>query len=77
MKFVYGDMGFFIVCCVIEIFYGVEIDFFKDGELGEIFVDVFSGVLLCGDLEGDGIGLIDVFNLVGLCKSKGEVCWII
>ena len=56
-----------------EIFFGAEIEGFRDAELAEVFPDVPSKALPRARLAGDGgLTLVDAFAEAGLAKSKGE-----
>ena len=55
-----------------QILFGAEIDSRTDEELNEIFEGVPCWEASRNQLAGDGLGLIDALNHVGLCKSKSE-----
>ena len=72
-ELVHGDEGLRKARQATEVFFGAEISELSDRELGEIFADVPSKELPRGQLEGDGLNVIDAFYDAGLAKSKSEV----
>ena len=71
-ELVHGGDGLRKAQQATEVFFGAEISKLSDRDLGEIFADVPSKELPRGQLEGDGLNVIDAFVEAGLAKSKGD-----
>jgi tyrosyl-tRNA synthetase len=71
-ELVHGGEGLKKAQQATDVFFGAEISKLSDRDLGEIFADVPSKELPRGQLEGDGLNVIDAFVEAGLAKSKGE-----
>ncbi len=55
-----------------QVLFGGEIAGLSAGEIGDIFADVPSSEIPRARLEGDGASIIDLFEEMGLVRSKGE-----
>jgi tyrosyl-tRNA synthetase len=55
-----------------QVLFGGAIERVTDRDLAEIFADVPSCEIIAGELEGEGIPLVDAFVRTGLAASKGE-----
>jgi tyrosyl-tRNA synthetase len=71
-KLIHGAEGLSRARSATEVFFGAEIDSLSDSELGQIFADVPSHEIERGELESDGLAVIDAFEKSQLVKSKGE-----
>ena len=70
---VHGPEGLVKAERATSIFFGAEIEGFRDAELEEVFPDVPSKALPRARLADDeGLTLVDAFAEAGLAKSKGE-----
>ncbi|NQT37395.1 MAG: tyrosine--tRNA ligase, partial [Planctomycetes bacterium] len=71
-RLVHGEEGLETAERATRIFFGEEISALSDAQLTEIFADVPSHELSRGELEGDGLAVIDAMATAGLAKSKGD-----
>ncbi len=71
-RLVHGPEGVETAERATRIFFGEEISALSDAQLREIFADVPSHELSRGELEGDGLPVIDALATAGLAKSKGD-----
>lgn len=69
---VHGPEGLATAQRATEIFFGAEVEGLDDRTLGAIFADVPAGEAPRGQLEGDGLPIVDALVAAGLSKSKGE-----
>jgi tyrosyl-tRNA synthetase len=71
-RFVHGDGGLQAALTASKILFGGEIEDMDDAALNEIFADVPSQELSRGELEGEGLWIVDALQQAGLVKSGGE-----
>jgi len=71
-KMVHGEDGLAIAQRAKDIFFGGEISDATDDQLTAILADVPSEEVPKGQLDGEGLPLIDAFVTSGLAKSKGD-----
>ena len=55
-----------------QVLFGGEIAGLDAGEIADIFADVPSSDIAASRFEGDGLPVIDLFDELGLTRSKGE-----
>jgi tyrosyl-tRNA synthetase len=71
-RLIHGDAGLASARRATEFLFGAEIRDVTDAQLDEIFADVPNRQLPRSRLEGDGLNVVEAFELAGLAKSKSE-----
>ncbi len=69
---VHGDDGLAGAQRATEVLFGGEIAGLAADEIADVFSDVPSSEITRSGLEGDGVGVLDLFADAGVCKSRGE-----
>ena len=69
---VHGGDGLASAQRATGVLFGGEIAGLGADEVAEIFSDVPSSQIARAGLEGDGMGVLDLFADAGVCKSRGE-----
>ena len=71
-RFVHGEDGLNAAIRASSILFGGEIEDMDDAGLNEIFADVPSNDLTRDRLGGEGLWIVEAFQLAGLAKSGGD-----
>ncbi|MEM9364563.1 MAG: tyrosine--tRNA ligase [Planctomycetota bacterium] len=70
--FVHGHAGLVSAQRATDIFFGGELGDASSEQLVEIFADVPSSDVPGDKLDGEGLWVVEAFQLAGLCKSGGD-----
>ena len=75
-RMIHGEEGLANARRASEVLFGGEIADFSDRELSDIFNDVPSSDIECGELEA-GIGVLAMFTKAGLTRSNGQAMQLV
>ncbi|MCC9603475.1 tyrosine--tRNA ligase [Stieleria sp. JC731] len=72
VEFVHGDAGLRSAQSASKVLFGGEIEAMDDQQLGQIFADVPNKQLSRDMLSGEGLWIVEAFQLAGLASSSSD-----